>query len=353
MPYDRERAMKRNADFILDEKKTGILIRVTGFGPVDLPAVDPLESFDLPRQIDRYCDQIIERFLRFRDAHDRFDDDWIPCLKPYLGIAEHSCFLGGSVTYGGNTSYHHPAIDDILDWKTLRLDINTPHYLALLRGMAILKEKSTHYGFYSALRGGDGPMDIANAVRGNDLLYDFYDEPEAVKELMELCTEAAAWTFSNQYPLASEVNGGYISGMTTWMPRNSIGHLSEDASCLCSPAMYREFGLPYTSKLLENYDYAMMHVHSLGRACIPLIAGMKKIGTFQLSGDPNQPDAIDVYRKYADVLAGRIVLLDMTPEQLTENLDFLKDKKTIVNLEAESPAAAEKAMDAARAFLAR
>ena len=348
MPYDREKAMRRNADFIRDKTKTGVLLRVTGFGPIALPAQDALETFDLPREIGKYCDQIIERFLRFREAHDRFDDDWIPCLKPYLGIAEHSCFLGGTVTYGGNTSYHHPAIDDINDWKILRTDIDTPHYRALLDGMAYLKERSERYGFYSALRGGDGPMDIANAVRGNDLLYDFYDEPDVTGEFIAFCAEAASWTFSNQYPLASEVNGGYISGMTTWMPSNSIGHLSEDASCLCSPAMYERFGLPHTARLLEKYDYAMMHVHSLGRACIPLIARMKKIGTFQLSGDPNQPDAIDVYKEYADTLKGRTVLLDMTPEQVMENLTFLKGKKTIINLEAQNPEEAERILDAVR-----
>ena len=348
MPYDRERATRHNVDFISDPQKTGVLIRVTGFGPVDLPAVDALETFDLPRGINRYCDQIIEQFLRLYEAHERFDDDWIPALKPYLGIAEHSCFLGGTVTYGGNTSYHHPAIGDIRDWPTLRMNRDAPHYRALLDGMAYLKERAGRWGYYAALRGGDGPMDIANAVRGNDLLYDFYDEPEQAAAFIDFCADAAAWTFENQYPLATEVEGGYISGMTTWMPRRGIGHLSEDASCLCSPAMYETFGLKYTAKLLEKYDYAMMHVHSLGRACIPLIARMEKIGTFQLSGDPHQPDGIDVYREYADTLAGRTVMLDMTAEQLAANADFLRGRRTIVNLDAKNPDDAFRALDLAR-----
>ena len=348
MPYDRDRAMRRNAAFMRDPKQTGVLLRVTGFGPLALPEVRALEAFDLPREIGRYCDEIIERYLRFREAHDRFDDDWIPALKPYLGIAEHSCFLGGSVTYGGNTSYHHPALDDIRAWRKLRLTKDAPHYRALLEGMAYLRDRSERYGFFSALRGGDGPMDIANAVRGNDLLLDLYDDPEAVEAFMDFCAEAVAWTFANQYPLASRVLGGYISGMTTWMPENSIGHLSEDASCLCSPAMYARFGLPYTQKLLSRYDHAMMHVHSLGRACIPLMAGLSKLQTFQLSGDPNQPDAIDVYKAYAGALAGRTVLLDMTPGQVMANLAFLRGKRTIINLEAETPEAADRVLEAVR-----
>ena len=348
MPYDCARAMLRNAAFIGDPGRTGVLVRVTGFGPLALPDVDALETFDLPREIGRYCDQTIKRYLRFREAHDRFDDDWIPALKPYLGIAEHSCFLGGQVTYGGDTSYHHPALDDIRDWERLRLDAGAPHYRALLEGMAYLRARSERYGFYAALRGGDGPMDIANAVRGNGLFLDLYDEPEAAGAFIDFCADAAAWTFANQFPLASRVEGGWISGMTTWMPGNAIGHLSEDASCLCSPAMYARFGLPYTERLLSGYDYGMMHVHSLGRACLPLMAGLERLGTFQLSGDPNQPDAIDVYREYAGTLAGRTVLLDMTPAQVLENLAFLRGKRTIINLTAESPEDAARALDAVR-----
>ncbi len=350
MPYDRERAMARNVAFMSDPDITGALVRVNGFGAEGLPSVDPLETFDLPREVRRYCDQLIERFLRFYEAHERFDDDWMPALKPTFGIAEHSAFLGGEVTYGGDTSFQHPVIGDIRDWTRLRMDKNAPHYRTLLEGMAYMKERSEACGYLSALRGGDGPMDIANAVRGNDLLYDFYDEPEAVAEFMDFCVEAAAWTFKNQYPLATVVAGGYIGGMTTWMPSNSIGHLSEDASCLCSPAMYEKFGLPYTAKLLERYDYAMMHVHSLGRACIPLMARMEKIGTFQLSGDPNQPDGIDVYREYAEALKGRVVMLDMTPAQVRDNLDFLKGRKTIINVEASGPEEAEWVIDMARSL---
>ena len=75
---------------------------------------------------------------------------------------------------------------------------------------------------------------------------------------------------------------------------------------------------------------------------------MEKIGTFQLSGDPNQPDAIDVYKEYAAQLEGRIILLDMTPAQVFANLDFLRGKRTIINLEAGSPDEADRVLDAVR-----
>ena len=341
MGYDAGRALERNVRFMENREARGVLIRCTDFGPLDLPAADPLERFRFPGEIRRFCDQVIERHLRFAERHAALDDDWLPALKPYLGIAEHSSFLGGEVRYGGNTSYHIPPLCSIGDWEALRPDRWEPHYAMMLEGMAYLRERGADNGFYSSLRGGDGPLDIANAVRGNDLFYDVYDDPEAVHAFLAFCTECAVWTFRNQRPLASDVCGGVISGMSTWMPGTSIGHLSEDASCLCSPEMYEEFGLPYTADLVGRYDGALLHVHSLGRICIPLFCRMEKISVFQISGDPHQPEAIDVYREYADALRDRTVLLDMTPQEVRENIGFLRDRRTIVNLNAQSLREAE------------
>ncbi len=324
-------ALDRNIRFMTDPDARGVLIRAFEFGADDVPTVE-LDSFSIPKDILAYCDQLITWLLRFREAHAYLNDDWMPVLRPRIGIAEFSSFLGGEVKYGGNTSYHIHPLNDISDWRSLRLDRGQPHYAALLDGMAYLKEKGKEYGFFSALRGLYGPMDIANAVRGNDLFYDFYDDPEETKAFLDLCAEAASWNHENQRPLATDVMGGVIAGMDVWMPGNAIGHISEDATCLCSPDSYLEFGLPFTEKLVDRYDFAVLHVHSIGRKLIPLFRRMEKIRVFQLSGDPNQPSSIETYREYADTLEGTTVIVDMTAQELRENLDFLKGRRTIVHL---------------------
>ena len=336
MKYDISRAVMRNREFILNTDKPGALVVTESFGKVELPGVKPLEAYDLPGGLTAYLDDLISYYAHFYEAHAELDDDWLPALKPRLGIAEHSCFLGGDVTIGANTSYHHPAIDDIMKWRDLKLSADYPHYRMLLDGMAYLHDKVRQYGFFTCFRGADGPMDIANAVRGNDLLYDFIDEPEETKAFLDFCADAAKWNFEQQRPFVSEIEGGFIGGMGAWLPGHSAGHLSEDASCLISPKMYEEFGLPATQKLLRSYDFSFLHVHSLGRACIPIFARMEKLGVFQLSGDPNQPTAMDVYREYADVLRGRAVMLDLSAAEVKEHFGFLKDKRTIVNLSADS-----------------
>ena len=58
--------------------------------PTDTPALRPLSSFDLDRQLVEYLD---ERLIVARCAwavKTGLDDDTLPALAPYFGIAEHS-----------------------------------------------------------------------------------------------------------------------------------------------------------------------------------------------------------------------------------------------------------------------
>ncbi len=348
MKYQLDQAIKRTKELTLDEHRRGILIRCTGFGPLELPKVPPLESCVFPRDTSSYMDAVIASHVKWFEAHQVLDDDYIPALKPFLGIAEHSCFLGGEVRYGGNTSYQEPALDDITDFRRLRFDENRPHYKLLMDCMAYLKKKSSEYGYYVSLRGFDGPMDIANAIRGNDILYDLYDEPEETKAFIDFCADGCLWTSQNQRRYADVVEGGYISGQGLWMPGNAIGHISEDLSSMCSPQMYEEFGLPYTARVLEHFDYAALHVHSLGRSCIPLFKKLQKIKMYQLTDDPNQPTGMEVFREYAPYFEDCLVNVDLDAQGVRDNLDFLLAHRAIVNLNASSVYEAQQIIDLVR-----
>ena len=85
------------------------------------------------------------------------------------------------------------------------------------------------------LRGADAPSDVANAVRGNDLFFDVFDSPDEVIKLADFCAGAMNYYFSRQQSACGMINGGYITGFDIWLPGNSVGQLSEDASCICHP----------------------------------------------------------------------------------------------------------------------
>ena len=96
----------------------------------------------------------------------------------------------------------------------------------------------------------EGALAFANVLRGDsNLMLDFYDRPEWVKELLELCAESQI-TFAR-----AQVEAG----------ANIIG-LGDAIASQISPEMYREFGLPYEQRIFRA-------VHDLGALCRLHICG--------------------------------------------------------------------------------
>ena len=101
-------ALDRNIRFMTDPDARGVLIRAFEFGADDVPTVE-LDSFSIPKDILAYCDQLITWLLRFREAHAYLNDDWMPVLRPRMGIAEFSSFLGGEVKIRRQHELPHPS----------------------------------------------------------------------------------------------------------------------------------------------------------------------------------------------------------------------------------------------------
>ncbi len=268
-------------------------------------------------------------------------------MHPWFGIAEHSAFVGGEVTFTSETSYHHPIIHQWRDMESLELREDNPWLRMVLAGQAYLMDKSEGR-YYVKLRGADGPMDIANALRGNELFVDFYECPDKVHELMDFCTKAVQWTLDRQKNVVGKLEGGVITGFDIWLPGNSVGQLSEDASTMCSPEMYREFGLPYTQRLADLYDHVFIHTHALGKHNIPVIAEIHKVDVIEISSDPNTPRAIEIYKELAEYFEDKIVVVQLTYEEILKNLDFLKSRKTIIWYSARDIDDAQRAIELVR-----
>lgn len=344
---DISNVINRTKSFYQSKAKGKALIQVKSIPSLQTPATRAMNEWNFPHDLYEYLDTRIERFVNYWEQRKTVEDDMIPAIHPWFGIAEHSAFVGGEVEFTQDTSYHHPLIGTWDDMEKLELREDNPWLRMVLDGLAYLKDQSEGR-YHVKLRGADGPMDIANAVRGNELFVDFYENPEKVHELMDFCTKAVKWTLDRQMDIAGLVEGGVITGFDIWLPGNSIGQLSEDASTMCSPDTYREFGLPYTSRLVNAYDHAFMHTHALGKHNIPVIAEMDKVDVIEISSDPNTPRAIEIYRELGECLKDKIVVVQLTHDEIINNLDFLKERKTIIWYSAESVEDAQRTVELVR-----
>ena len=278
-----------------------------------------------------------ERDYWFARFHENIDDDHIPSTSPWYGIAEHTAFLGGKVDFTASTTFQHKICEELEDFRRLTLNGNNRWIHLVVDGIRYMREKWGEY-IPVRMRGTDGPSDIANAVRGSDLFYDIYDDPETLAELMDFCLKAVHFTMDRQREEATKILDGRITGFGLWMPGKCMGQLSEDVSVMLSPEIYEEHFFPALKNCVQMCDSAMLHVHSLGHRMLPLFASLDRIKLIEISSDPNAKRAVDIFRAYREVLKDKTVILAPTYEELMEMDDILSSQKVIIWYYAEDEA---------------
>ena len=345
-PFDFSRAestARRTLDFY-NGGRGKAQIHIKSCRSLRFPAMPPLNSFSFPQDMESYLDLRAQRDIAYAAFHAAIDDDMIPSTAPWYGIAEHTAFLGGKVDFTADTTFQHKICDEIDDFRKISLDRDNLWIHLVVDGIRYLQEK---WGTYIPIRmrGADGPSDVANAMRDSDLFFDIYDEPETLAELMSFCAKAINFTFDLQRPEATSIAGGVLNGFNLWMPGKCIGQISEDFSTMISPDTYEEHFFPALKETVAGCDMAMLHVHSLGQKMIPMFASVDQIKLMELSSDPNCDRAVEVFRKYHDVLQDKVVIVAPTWDELKNMGDLLESSKTIVWYYAEDEADIRRAMD--------
>lgn len=308
----------------------GSLIQLKRIAGLDKRHMPPLNSFSFPGDMIRYLDLRAELEMEYWEQRKDVEDDMFPSITPWYGIAEHTAFLGGEVEFSTSTSYNHVIMPDWADLDKLKLDENHPWLRMVVDGIAYYAKNYSQY-FLPKLRGADGPSDICNIVRGNELFYDVYDEPELVQKLNAFCADAARFTLELQKKAAGMYQGGYLTGFDIWMPGDCIGQISEDASCMLSPEIYNEIFLDGLKRCAAGYDNVMLHTHSLGKKILPCFASVDDVTAIEISNDPNCDRSLSVWREYRKELENKVVIVNVESfEELEANKDLLESGRSIV-----------------------
>lgn len=152
-----------------------------------------------------------------------------------------------------------------------------------------------------------GPWTIAMGLRGaTDLIVDTKMDPEFVHELMQISTEATK-SFTEAL---SEIGIG-------------VGYSEAPASCnLISPAIYRDFILPYHKELVSYFKEKKVGVglHICGNAN-PILDDMVSTGASNISVDSGTDLALA-----AEAARGKAVLIGNVPTDyfLADSRDVMK-----------------------------
>lgn len=287
-----------------------------------------LDSWSFPEDADDFIDYCIEQLRIFIQYTESLDSDYIPNINVGLGIALASAYFSNAeIVFGSETSWTHPVIKQWSDLNDLYLSENNFWYQMLEHMTKRIVSQSegdyvpSSYCYF-------GPSDMANALRGNDLFYDYYDFPENVHHLMDIGTDAIIWLHERLQKITGSVMDGSVMA-DIWLPGNAL-YLSEDASDLCSREIFNTFNRPYTQKILDHFGSAYIHHHALGKHIHKDIASLNNLNTVELSWDPNRPkpieDIVNIYRMNPKIP----IQTRCTVNDVYEYIDQIKQCKAIL-----------------------
>ncbi len=300
---------------------------------IDVPTPKPLGDYDFSRtpQIEAFLDFRIRQFERYWGAKQDWslDDDMMPVFEPRLGWAESAgALVDAEINYYAQTSNLEPVIlnYDSFDWNRIgfRAEADGVRILTEMNRIAVDRSRDR---FLVMPRGATvNPSDLAKACRGSELFTDFVSEAANVHRLMERCLKACVELIEYVRNIVGRTadgygvswNGGY------WTPGTILGHYGDNVADLISPAMYREFIIPYTRQMGRHFGGIVFARDASSAHLWPELARLDVVRAFK----PRDMGNIRLVPKDIHQIAGDTEGLPLFVEVHRED-DFPEFKKAV------------------------
>jgi hypothetical protein len=262
-------------------------------------------------------DTVVERQVRYMESQ-RWCAETFPVFMPNLGPAIYGAFYGCDLAFEETTSWAQHTVQEPKNLSTLKLDRSNEYYRGIveLTEKALAAAKGKFMVGYTDLHPGFDC--VAGWCDAQDLCLNLYDEPEFVKELLEL----SIGDFHNIYNEfdAALKKAGQLS--CTWMGIPSYGKMhipSCDFAALISPALFDEYAMPILNREVQGMSENIFHLDGPGVANhLDSILSVPEINAIQwVQGyGPDRPimQYVPMIKKIQ--AAGKSVVVDLDPQDL-------------------------------------
>ncbi len=280
-----------------------------------------LTRYDYDHSPEPYLADLLGIHKDLFEGRTEVRDDVIPFVVPFLGIGDYSAFLAGDVAFAPDTSWSNPVIIDWDDMYKIPPFGEAPFFKVfsgIMRSLMLALKDSgipLNRGYYS-------PLDLAYALRGQELFTDFFEEEAKVHELLEICTQATIGIAEYVTRMAEEIYQGNGYGDLFFKGRVSM---SEDTACLISPEQYREFGAPYTQRVIDHFGKAGLHSHSRALYLVKELCSLRNVCDIWIASDPNQPRPVDKLEELIAVSNGVCLSADCVDfDEIKRHIDIMQ-----------------------------
>lgn len=277
---------------------------------------------------------------RFQEAKiashvDRIDDDYVPFLFPWYGTGVVPSALGSRIIFqrGEEPAIEGPILGSPADVR--RLEPPDPSRDGLMpRVLDCIDRLHATSGLPVSFTDCQGPLNIALSLAGvEQLCLWMYDAPTAVHELMDFATTVLIDWLGVQKAHAGQPRGSGAFPHAMFLPDDFGGvWISDDDCTILSAPLYREFVVPYNSRVLRAFGGGTLHFCGNAPHQVDNF-----VATDGLVGVNNWcMGEFGSVRAMQDAFEGRVVLMvcDTTPldaeQYFRELFGFLRPTGTIV-----------------------
>lgn len=294
-----------------------------------------LNEWKFPNDIPEYISCQINNIEHFLEITNDIDDDYVPNISPFLGVGFLCAMMTGQdVIFTEDTSWSHEIFKDYNKLEELDFNRNNRHQRLMQNLFAELTKKQKE-NFTIGSLSHFAPIDMANAVRGNNLFYDYYDNPEPLKLLLYKIADYTIKCEENLKEITGYVQDGYTTA-SMWLPGKGL-FMSEDAADLGSSETYKNFAMPATQKILNHFGGGYVHHHAKGWQIHKEIASLKNMTAVEFSWDPNCERPVDHLEELYEYHSHLVPLqIRCRPEDVYKYIDIMRKFRLIIMLNVDS-----------------
>ena len=204
------------------------------------------------------------------------------------------------------------------------------------------------------------PLDLANALRGNQLFVDLYDAPDKVDQLLDAC---AGITMEYERFMRSEISvlrdaPGGCCGVA--LPQPGMLFINGDPIDLINPEMGDRFNKPFVEKLAAAAGSIYFHHHSIGLSRASNVSKIAGVTVQEIAQDPTGPRLIDNIESFVEPSKSLPIHLHMgypyydtdfsTEDEIREIVDRMGDGRFIFQMRADTAKDLNKLIAFARSY---
>ncbi len=267
----------------------------------------------------------------YYDQIKSIDDDFVPYLMPWFGTIVAASAFGCEIVYpykadpAANPRYYpvvtHEDVEklEVIDPEKDGLMPTVLEFLRYMKENSFLPVGITDF---------QGPLTTANQLMGYDkLIYLMFDRPDLMHRLMDVVTESLILWVKKQKEVIGEPMDWCIGDQQVYMGKHGGVWFSDDDAVLMSPETYREFVVPYNSRVLKAFGGGALHYCGNATHHADSFLEMEGLKALNIYNLYNIPSVAELQQKIGDKIA--LFVCDYTPvdyeayfDEMLTSLDY-------------------------------